>query len=366
MNAGADEPPRGQGQQMADADFDGLGGGFSSGRRDDRLTTAKAQRLVTLAGAAASLALVVGFGIWGYRLAVRDVLGVPVIQALDGPMRVAPDDPGGEIADHQGLAVNGVAAVGTAAPLPEKLALAPRPVDLAEEDAPGLVGLAPLGLASVSAPTAALMSAPVSVPGEIAPVAGDLALAATPLTESASPTAVAVDAALAEALGLAPSELASSDLAPADPSADPVAAEPLPGATDALAAEPAPEGAITLSPRPRSRPTGIQLGAAPAAVAALALAAPAEVDPATIPAGTRLVQFGAFNTADEARTEWALLQGRFGELMDGKGLVLQPAESGGRTFYRLRAAGFDDEDDARRFCAAFVAQSATCIPVPQR
>ena len=52
--------------------------------------------------------------------------------------------------------------------------------------------------------------------------------------------------------------------------------------------------------------------------------------------------------------------------MAGKGLVLQPAESGGRTFYRLRATGFEDEDDARRFCAAFVAQSATCIPVPQR
>ena len=47
-------------------------------------------------------------------------------------------------------------------------------------------------------------------------------------------------------------------------------------------------------------------------------------------------------------------------------MVLQPAESGGRTFYRLRAHGFDDEDDARRFCSAFVAQNATCIPVPQR
>ena len=80
----------------------------------------------------------------------------------------------------------------------------------------------------------------------------------------------------------------------------------------------------------------------------------------------RLVQFGAFNTPDEARAEWARLEGGFAELMQGKGLVVQPAESGGRTFYRLRAQGFDDEDDARRFCAAFVAQSFTCIPVPQR
>jgi hypothetical protein len=92
----------------------------------------------------------------------------------------------------------------------------------------------------------------------------------------------------------------------------------------------------------------------------------AEVDPATIPAGTRLVQFGAFDTADDARAEWVRLAGQFGELLAKKGMVLQPATSGGRTFYRLRAHGFDDEDDARRFCTAFVAQNATCIPVPQR
>jgi hypothetical protein len=52
------------------------------------------------------VALVVGLGVWGYKLAVRDVRGVPVIQAMDGPMRIAPEIPGGEIADHQGLAVN--------------------------------------------------------------------------------------------------------------------------------------------------------------------------------------------------------------------------------------------------------------------
>ena len=38
--------------------------------------------------------------------------------------------------------------------------------------------------------------------------------------------------------------------------------------------------------------------------------------------------------------------------MVGKLRVIQTAESGGRTFYRLRAAGFADEADARRFCSA--------------
>jgi hypothetical protein len=337
VNAGTDEPTRRQGQQMADADYDGFGGGFSRSSDDARMTAPKAQRYVNLAGALASLALVVGFGVWGYKLAVRDVRGVPVIQAMEGPMRIAPDDPGGEIADHQGLAVNDVAAVGVAAPPPDKLILAPRPVDLAEEDTAGLVGLAPLGPGLATAP------------GEPVAPAVDLALAAAPPTESASPTEVAIDAALAEALGEAPAD------PPAALSADEVLPDVIP--------DPVPEGAITVSLRPKARP-GSRPVAAPEA--ALALDAPTEIDPATIPAGTRLVQFGAFDSAGEARAEWVRLSAQFGELMAGKGLVLQPAESGGRTFYRLRAHGFEDEADARRFCSAFVSQNAICIPVPQR
>ncbi len=344
---GSDQPPRRQGQQMADADYD-FGGGYSSREERPRhgvrelAAAQKVQRTVNLAGAVTSLALVVGLGVWGYKLAVRDIRGVPVIQAMEGPMRIAPEDPGGEIADHQGLAVNAVAAVGTAAPPPEKLVLAPRPVELAPEDTAGLGGTAMPELATAAAP----------VPGLTANA--DLALAAEPPVESATPTGVAmdvaIDAALSEALGEIPADDVLTDEVLLDPNL-----------------EPAPEGAITVSVRPRARP-----GSRPAAVAAapaeaaVAMAAPNEVDPSTIAPGTRLVQFGTFDTAEEARAEWVRLQGRFGEIMADKSLVVQPAESGGRTFYRLRAHGFDGEDDARRFCSAFVSENAVCIPVPQK
>lgn len=324
---------------MADADHD-FGGGFSSERQAVRhgareaVAAARLQRGINLAGAVTSLALVVGLGIWGYKLAVRDVNGVPVIQALDGPMRIAPDDPGGEVADNQGLAVNNVAAVGIAAPPPEKLVLAPRPVELAPEDTAGLGGLTMPGLSEASAPVAALTAD------------ADLALAAVPPTESADPTEVAIDAALAEALGEVPDETLVID------------------ETADFQAEPAPEGAITVSPRPRSRPGAREAVAAP--VEAVAMASVNEVDPSTIAKGTRLVQFGTYDTAEEARAEWVRLQGRFGELMSAKAMVVQPAESGGRTFYRLRAHGFEGEDDARRFCSAFVTEDAVCIPVPQK
>jgi hypothetical protein len=351
MNAGADEPPRRQGQHMADADYDGLQGRGSHDGHAALLTPEEAERYLRLAGAVCSLALVAGFSVWGYRLALRDVLGVPVIQAMDGPMRIAPDDPGGEIADHQGLAVNDVAAVGIATPLPERLTLAPRPQELTEEDLPGLAGMAQPAL-------------PVAAPGPAGPGGADLALAAAPQTESASPTALAVDAAIAEALGLTLEDVGvASDLALAGEMA---ASDALEGPVlEDLAAEPAAEGAITVSPRPRSRPPATEAEAPRETVAPEQLAGLAEVDPASIPVGTRLVQFGAFNTADEARAEWVRLRGGFGELMADKGLVLQSATSGGRTFFRLRTTGFDGEDDARRFCAAFVAQGKTCIPVPQ-
>ena len=53
------------------------------------------------AGAAVSLALIVGIGVWGYKMLARDVSGVPVVRAASGkPMRVQPEDPGGSPAMH--------------------------------------------------------------------------------------------------------------------------------------------------------------------------------------------------------------------------------------------------------------------------
>ncbi len=46
-------------------------------------------------GAALSLALVAGIGTWGYQLVMRDVTGIPVVRAVEGPMRVCQKTPGG-------------------------------------------------------------------------------------------------------------------------------------------------------------------------------------------------------------------------------------------------------------------------------
>ncbi|MGY6412121.1 MAG: SPOR domain-containing protein [Alkalilacustris sp.] len=101
----------------------------------DRQAIPLLRGLVQTVAAVVSLALVAGFAVWVWTLAVRDVSGVPVVRALEGPMRVAPPDPGGMQAAHQGLSVNAVAA-GAAPQIPDRITLAPAPPPLDASDMP--------------------------------------------------------------------------------------------------------------------------------------------------------------------------------------------------------------------------------------
>ena len=82
---------------MADMKFDDFDGGYAAP------LNGRFGRAVNLAGAAVSVALILGMAVWGYKLAVRDLNGIPVFRALAGPLRIAPDNPGGDVMAHQGL-----------------------------------------------------------------------------------------------------------------------------------------------------------------------------------------------------------------------------------------------------------------------
>ena len=71
---------------MADADYDDYyeHGGYTPGHAAGD-GGGRWQRLINGAGALTSLALMAGIAVWGYKLAVRDVNGIPVIRALEGP-----------------------------------------------------------------------------------------------------------------------------------------------------------------------------------------------------------------------------------------------------------------------------------------
>lgn len=294
-------------------------------------------KLTNLAGAAISLALVVGVGIWGYKLLVRDVSGIPVVRAAAGEMRVRPEEPGGQLAQHQGLSVNTVAVLGAEEAQAEQLKLAPKPIELDAEDGPMLVPQ------EVAAPALA-PAAPQELPEPA--VIQDVAAA----LESGS-----VEDLVAQLTnGVAPMEALDGESAPVQAS---ISSNQIP---ELLSGE-----GMRVSLRPTLRPKRTAR-AVPAAATAPAASGGQDIPASSLPAGTRLVQLGAFDSPEIARAQWGQLSARFAPFMEGKKRIVMEAKSGGRTFYRLRAQGFDDIGDARRFCSALVAESVDCIPVVTR
>lgn len=288
-------------------------------------------QVVNWAGAFVSLGLVVGMAVWAFQLAARDVSGVPVIRALEGPMRSAPEDPGGTQADNQGLAVNRLAEGAEAADVPDTLILAPPPVELT---------------------AVAMRSASLANAAENArPTPQDASRQTQALIAEMMARADDGDAASTEVVSL---------ITPALFALPQVTQEPM-QAIDATIP------GVRLSLRPPVRPVTILASASSAAATGpLGAAAVRELDGAALAQGTRLVQLGAFDSPEIAQAEWDRLLTRFPDYFVGRARVIQTASSGGATFYRLRAHGFEDLSASRRFCAALVARNAPCIPVTVR
>jgi hypothetical protein len=281
-------------------------------------------RMAQWAGAVVSVVLIFGMGIWVYNIVSRDVTGVPVVRAAEGPLRVQPEDPGGRPADHQGFSVNSVVSDGIVENAADQLVLAPAPLDLTDEDLPQ----------------------------------GDLP---TNTAERAETSTSFTDAETDEDLAEAAIGLADQLIAQEEENGTLAAGE------DAillavLEATNAPDGGVgpTEAPFPKLRPDGAEANVPAASVTTSSVR---ELSPDAVPDGSRLVQLGAFNSAEIARSEWERMSNLFSGYLENKTRVIQRAESGGKVFYRLRAMGFEDIDDARRFCAAFKARNVDCVPV---
>lgn len=320
-----------------------------------------AGKYVNFAAAAVSVALIGGVGIWGYKLLVRDVTGIPVVRAMEGEMRISPENPGGEIATHLGLSVNSVPADGGAAEPEDRLVLAPSAVALEAEDLE-VTPLAEAGEVEPSTQEIIAEAVAATLTEDDSETSTEIAATPTPIDPNTPLTAEDV-LALADqiAAGAAPmTDLAEGTDAPVEVAVNGVTVNPdiipdaVPGVRRSL--RPTQRPANRIAPAPTAE---VVPAAAPAAITA-------EVTTAALPVGTKLVQLGAFDTADIAAAEWVRFTGRFPDFFDGKDQIIQEAQSGGRTFYRLRAMGFADLNDARRFCAAMSGEGADCIPVVVR
>ena len=278
-------------------------------------------------GAALSLSLLTGAIGWTYQLIVRDISQIPIVRAQLGPLRVAPDDPGGLTAANQGLSVTQL-AVNERPLLSDEIFLAPAAEVLSEENVTLQISEEKSSIMNKEKFDTLEVSTENSLDLKILPEQNATALRLIMrlfYLQRHSLQKVEIENAVSLALSLT-NEVDSS----------------------------------FNSLRPKIRP--VVLNQIQTDNIAQSLANELVV---TLPIGSAVVQLGAFESKSLAQIEWQRLEALLGSVLTSKNMMVQKAESGGRVFYRLRAFGFDDLSDARQFCSA-VNDKVACIPVVTR
>ena len=279
-------------------------------------------------GAALSLSLLTGAIGWSYQLIVRDINQIPIVRAQLGPLRVAPDDPGGLTAANQGLSVTQL-AVNERPLLSDEIFLAPAAEVLSEENVALQISEENSSITNKEKFDTLEVSTENSLDLKILPEQNATGLAsnneAVLSTAAFSPKKLEIENAVSLALSL--TNEVDSSFNSLRPKIRPVVLNQI--QTDNIAQSVANELVVTL------------------------------------PVGSAVVQLGAFESKSLAEIEWQRLEALLGSVLTSKNMVIQKAESGGKVFYRLRAFGFDDLSDARQFCSA-VNDKVACIPVVTR
>ena len=279
-------------------------------------------------GAALSFFLLVGAIGWSYQLIVRDINQIPVVRAQLGPLRVAPDDPGGLTAANQGLSVTQL-AVNEKPLLSNEIHLAPAAEILNAEHLALQV-------------TEHVKSNTDDGTFEIKEVNAENGINLKEVFNE-----IKVD-------NSSKKEVVLSKVAFSQKKIEIENAVSL-----ALSITDDPVDSLTLL-RPKLRPmisrrnnkiTGDQV---------------VNNEPiSNLAIGSAVVQLGAFENKNLAKSEWQRFEKLLGSILFSKKMIVQKAESGGKIFYRLRASGFDDISDARQFCSA-ISDRVACIPVVTR
>jgi len=88
--------------------------------------------------------------------------------------------------------------------------------------------------------------------------------------------------------------------------------------------------------------------------------------PAVSFAGEKMIQLGAYDDEESANRDYDLLLEDNQDLMGRLVRFVERREAGGRVFYRLRARGFTNMEEAADMCTALLARSVQCIAVTAR
>jgi len=279
-------------------------------------------------GAALSLFLLAGAIGWSYQLIVRDVNQIPIVRAQLGPLRVAPDNPGGLTAANQGLSVTQL-AVNEKPLLSNEIYLAPAAEILNEENLALKV-------------TEEYESNKVDGAFEIKEVNAE-----NSMNLEALPDQKEVD-------------IRSNDVGVLSKAAFSQKKIEIENAVSlALSITNDPDKSLSWL-RPKIRPVGFYRNGNITEDQIVS-----NEPMLKLPIGSAVVQLGAFDSKSLAESEWQRFEKILGSILIPKKMVVQKAESGGKIFYRLRASGFSDISDARQFCTA-ISDKVACIPVVTR
>ena len=279
-------------------------------------------------GAALSLFLLAGAIGWSYQLIVRDVNQIPIVRAQLGPLRVAPDNPGGLTAANQGLSVTQL-AVNEKPLLSNEIYLAPAAEILNEEN----------------------LALKVKEEYESNKVDGAFEIkevnAENSMNLEALPDQKEVDSRSNDVGVLSKAAFSQKKI------------EIENAVSLALSITNEPGKSLSWL-RPKIRPVGFYRNGNITEDQIVSN----EPMP-KLPIGSAVVQLGAFDSKSLAESEWQRFEKILGSILIPKKMVIQKAESGGKIFYRLRASGFSDISDARQFCTA-ISDKVACIPVVTR
>ena len=282
---------------------------------------------LNIVGAIISLIFFLGIIGWGAKMILRDSSGAPVVQALDGPMRISPKDPGGVMASHQGLTVNEVSSSQEKLPLEEYIHLAPRGINLQPEDQP---------ISLLLASKASLKDASLLRPASQGTSESQVEFSITKANGDSSnkmllPPIPAIPKVNIEILIVKEDFPADSSLVSSDIGSGP-----------------------TKSPRPRTRSLSSIVSIASKSVT---------VAPQAISQEKPMAQLGAFGSKSIAMQAWSDLLQIHGDYLTGKKHIILRAAVGGGTIYRLRVNGFSNMLAARRFCKVLNDQNTECHSV---
>ncbi len=150
---------------------------------------------------------------------------------------------------------------------------------------------------------------------------------------------------------------------PKTPSAPPAAMTKAPEPT---VKPPAPAAKVAAA-APKSAPAAVKSQArateTPAAPAAPATAVPKPLNTAAAaPAGSIVLQIGAYKSRADADTAWTIYKSKHTALLAGYSPNIEQADLGDKgTWYRLRIAGFSSRDVALALCDRLKADGGSCF-----